>query len=166
MAHGTPSTLEGIEPFYTSIRRGRPPTPELLDELVGRYRAIGGTSPLTERTRSQVDGLTDALDAAAPGRFVVRYGAKYTRPTIEEGVAALVAAGVGRVIGVVLTPHQSSLGSGEYIRRAEAAARPAMPPPITATMGRDGGADPFGVLTPVRPGGPLRPGPRGRPGRR
>ena len=42
MAHGTPSTPEGIEPFYTTIRRGRPPPPELLDELVGRYRAIGG----------------------------------------------------------------------------------------------------------------------------
>ena len=29
-------------------------------------------------------------------------------------------AGVGRVVGIVLTPHQSSLGSGEYFRRAEA----------------------------------------------
>ncbi len=130
MAHGTPSTPEGIEPFYTTIRRGRPPTPELLDELVGRYRAIGGTSPLTERTRSQVDGLAAALEAAAPGQFVVRYGAKYVQPTIEEGVAALVESGVGRVVGIVLTPHQSSLGSGEYFRRAEAASAsidPALP---------------------------------------
>ena len=128
MAHGTPSTPEGIEPFYTTIRRGRPPTPELLDELVGRYRAIGGTSPLTERTRAQVDGLAAALEAAAPGRFVVRYGAKYVQPTIEEGVAALAEAGVGRVVGIVLTPHQSSLGSGEYFRRAEAAPRPRIHP--------------------------------------
>jgi len=130
MAHGTPSTPEGIEPFYTTIRRGRPPTPELLDELVGRYRAIGGTSPLTERTRSQVDGLAAALEVAAPGQFVVRYGAKYVQPTIEEGVAALAEAGVGRVVGIVLTPHQSSLGSGEYFRRAEAASAsvdPALP---------------------------------------
>ena len=27
MAHGTPATPEEIEPFYTAIRRGRPPTP-------------------------------------------------------------------------------------------------------------------------------------------
>jgi ferrochelatase len=127
MAHGTPSTPEGIEPFYTTIRRGRPPTPELLDELVGRYRAIGGTSPLTERTRAQVDGLADALEAAAPGEFVVRYGAKYVQPTIEEGMAALAGAGVARVVGIVLTPHQSTLGSGEYFRRAEAAAAAADP---------------------------------------
>ncbi len=128
MAHGTPPTPEGIEPFYTTIRRGRPPTPELLDELVGRYAAIGGTSPLTERTRAQVDGVAAALEAEAPGRFVVRYGAKYVTPTIEEGMAELAAAGVARVVGIVLTPHQSSLGSGEYIRRAgeAAAASPAL----------------------------------------
>jgi len=142
MAHGTPSTPEGIEPFYTTIRRGRPPTPELLDELVGRYRAIGGTSPLTERTRSQVDGLAAALDAAAPGRFVVRYGAKYVQPTIEEGVTALADAGVGRVVGIVLTPHQSSLGSGEYFRRAEAACssvEPALPLTVVPSWHRADG---------------------------
>ena len=129
MAHGTPATPEGIEPFYTTIRRGRPPTPELLDELVGRYAAIGGTSPLTERTRAQVDGLAAALESREPGRFVVRYGAKYVSPTIEEGMAELVTAGVDRVVGIVLTPHQSSLGSGEYIRRAEEAAAAASPSP-------------------------------------
>ena len=122
MAHGTPSTVAGIEPFYAAIRRGSPPPPELLEELVGRYAAIGGTSPLTERTRAQVDGVAEALEAAAPGRFIVRFGARYVSPTIEEGMAELIAAGVSRVIGVVLTPHQSTLGSGGYLLRAEAAA--------------------------------------------
>ena len=128
MAHGTPDTPEEIEAFYTRIRRGRPPTPELLDELTERYEAIGGTSPLTGRTRAQVNGLAAALEAAAPGRFVVRLGTKYVQPTIEEGTAELAAEGVGRVIGVVLTPHQSSMGSGEYFARAEAAAMAADPP--------------------------------------
>jgi ferrochelatase len=128
MAHGTPDSPDGIESFYTAIRRGRPPTPELLDELVGRYRAIGGTSPLAERTRAQVAGLASALSTADPGRFVVRYGAKFAQPSIEEGVAALAAAGVSRVVAIVLTPHESSLGSGEYIRRAQEAAASATPP--------------------------------------
>ena len=128
MAHGTPDTPEEIEGFYTRIRRGRPPTPELLDELTERYEAIGGTSPLTGRTRAQVTGLATALEAATPGRFVVRLGTKYVQPTIEEGTAELAAEGVDRVIGVVLTPHQSSMGSGEYFARAEAAATAADPP--------------------------------------
>jgi ferrochelatase len=132
MAHGTPATPAGIAPFYTAIRRGRPPPPELLDELVGRYQAIGGTSPLTERTRAQVDGIAAALDAADPGRYLVAYGTKYATPSIEEGMATLVAGGVERVIGMVLTPHQSSLGSGEYLRRAaEAAASSKRPVALT-----------------------------------
>jgi ferrochelatase len=121
MAHGTPARPGDIEPFYTSIRRGRPPTPELLAELTARYEALGGVSPLAQRTRAQVDGLAAALDSVAPGRYRVAYGAKHTDPTIEEAAASLVASGVGTVIGIVLTPHQSSLGSGEYLRRAAAA---------------------------------------------
>jgi len=128
MAHGTPDTPEGIEAFYTRIRRGRPPTPELLAELTGRYEAIGGTSPLTMRTRAQVDGLGAALEAAAPGRFTVRLGTKYVQPTIEEAVADLSSLGVERVVGVVLTPHQSTMGSGEYFERARTAAAGAVPP--------------------------------------
>ncbi|MGO8872368.1 MAG: ferrochelatase [Acidimicrobiales bacterium] len=132
MAHGTPAMPEAIEPFYTTIRRGRPPTPELLAELVGRYEAIGGTSPLTERTRSQVEGVRAALEALEPGGFLVHFGAKHTTPTIEDGMAALAGARVADVVGIVLTPHQSSLGSGEYFTRAARAAA-ATDPPIAFT---------------------------------
>lgn len=128
MAHGTPDTPEGIAPFYTRIRRGRPPTPELLAELTARYAAIGGTSPLTARTTAQVAGLSAALEAEAPGSFVVRLGTKHAHPTIEDAVAGLAADGVDRLIGIVLTPHQSTMGSGEYFVRAAAAAAASDPP--------------------------------------
>jgi ferrochelatase len=121
MAHGTPSSPEEIGPFYTRIRRGRPPTPEQLTELEGRYRAIGGVSPLAERTRAQVDGVRTVLELRAPGQFEVSFGAKHTHPLIEESAAALASAGCRRVIGLVLTPHGSSLGSQEYLDRAAAA---------------------------------------------
>jgi ferrochelatase len=128
MAHGTPDTPEEIEGFYTRIRRGHPPTPEQLDELTGRYAAIGGTSPLTRRTRAQVDGLSAALGATGPDRFVVRLGTKYVQPSIEEAVADLADEGVDRVVGLVLTPHRSTMGSGEYFARARAAASGAASP--------------------------------------
>jgi ferrochelatase len=121
MAHGTPSSPDEIGPFYTRIRRGRPPSPEQLAELEGRYRAIGGVSPLAERTRAQVDGVRAALEQRAPGQFVVSFGGKHTHPLIEEAAAALALAGHRRVIGLVLTPHGSSLGSQEYLDRAAAA---------------------------------------------
>lgn len=136
MAHGTPATPEEIEPFYTAIRRGRAPSPELLAELTGRYRAIGGTSPLAERTAAQVAALSAALEAESPGGYLVRFGAKFGDPTIEAGMGALASAGVDRVVGIVLTPHRSAAGSGEYLRRAESAAAATDPPldfvPVTS----------------------------------
>ena len=121
MAHGTPSSPDEIGPFYTRIRRGRPPTPEQLAELEGRYRAIGGVSPLAEHTRGQVEGVRAVLEHRAPGHFVVSFGAKHTDPLIEEAAAALAVGGHRHVIGLVLTPHASSLGSQEYLERAAAA---------------------------------------------
>jgi protoporphyrin/coproporphyrin ferrochelatase len=124
MAHGTPGRAEEIAPFYTRIRRGRPPTAEQLADLERRYEAIGGLSPLTERTRAQVDALRAVLEARAPGRYRVAYGAKHADPLIEEGAAALDDLGADPVIALVLTPHGSSLGSGEYFERARRAVEP------------------------------------------
>ncbi len=139
MAHGTPAGPSGIEAFYTRIRHGRPPTPEQLADLVRRYEAIGGTSPLAERTAAQVAGLTSALDALEPGRFVVRFGAKHTDPSIEHAAAGLAASGVGRIVGIVLTPHRASMGSEEYLDRAAAAlgATPSAPPFVRVAQWHD-----------------------------
>jgi len=121
MAHGTPANAEEILPFYTRIRRGRPPEPEQLAELEGRYRAIGGVSPLAERTEAQVDAVRVELEAPSPGRYVVAFGAKHTEPLIEDAASALASAGLDKVVGLVLTPHASSMGSQEYLDRAVAA---------------------------------------------
>lgn len=121
MAHGTPSSPEGIASFYTRIRRGRPPSPEQLADLERRYRAIGGTSPLAARTADQVAAIGNRLEATEPGRFVVAYGAKHTDPSIEAAAAALAGQGVDPVIGLVLAPHRASMGSEEYLARAATA---------------------------------------------
>ncbi len=120
MAHGTPSSAAGIAPFYTRIRRGRPPEPAQLAELEERYRSIGGVSPLAERTRAQVDAVRAVLETRAPGRYVVAFGAKHTEPLVEDAAATLDSAGLDRVIGLVLTPHAASMGSQQYLDRAAA----------------------------------------------
>jgi protoporphyrin/coproporphyrin ferrochelatase len=118
MAHGTPASTEQIEAFYTRIRRGRPPEPAQLAELTSRYDAIGGTSPLAARTQAQVDALRSVLESRAPGHYRVSFGAKHTDPLLEDAARQLAASGVEKVIGLVLTPHASSMGSGEYLERA------------------------------------------------
>lgn len=122
MAYGTPASRDEVEPYYTDIRRGRPPTPELLADLVRRYDAIGGASPLAERTEDQRLGLQAALDARAPGELVVELGLKHADPRIEAGAARLVERGVERIVGLVLAPHYSSVSVGEYLARTKEAA--------------------------------------------
>ena len=74
MAYGTPASAADVEAYYTHIRRGRPPTADQLAELAGRYQAIGGVSPLAERTRAQADAIAAALEAAEPGEWQVALG--------------------------------------------------------------------------------------------
>jgi len=118
MAYGTPATTDDIDEYYTHVRRGRPPAPEQLAELQGRYEAIGGTSPLLRRTQEQQAGVQGALGEG----FRVQLGMKHAPPFLEDAVAALAAAGVSRIVGLVLAPHYSALSVGEYASRAAAAA--------------------------------------------
>jgi ferrochelatase len=122
MAYGTPRTKEEILPYYTDIRRGRPPTEEALQDLIARYEAIGGLSPLKKLTEDQRDALQRELDVAAPGQYQVFLGLKHATPSVEEAVADVVAQGFRRIVGIVLAPHYSSYSIGQYIGRVREAA--------------------------------------------
>ena len=124
MAYGTPRSQDEILPYYTDIRRGRPPTPELLAELTARYDAIGGISPLAQLTESQRDELQRQLDGLAPGRFTVRLGLKHAHPMIEEAVDEFARDGFTELVALVLAPHFSSYSIGQYVGRARDAATP------------------------------------------
>jgi ferrochelatase len=118
MAYGTPTTPGDVTAYYTRIRHGRAPTAEQLADLVRRYDAIGGTSPLAQRTADQVAGLARALEALAPGEFDVRFGSKYEPPLLEATAESFVADGVTDVIGLALAPHSSSMSTDQYMSRA------------------------------------------------
>jgi ferrochelatase len=127
MAYGTPSAPDEVEAYYTHIRRGRPPAPEQLADLVRRYEAIGGVSPLAARTADQVTGIAAALDTAERGSWRVALGNKHAAPFLEDAVDALARpAGldgpVSAIVGLVLAPHHSRGSVGEYHERARAAA--------------------------------------------
>ena len=117
MAYGTPSSLDEVETYYTDIRGGRPPTPELLDELTARYRAIGGRSPLLEITHAQAAGIAERIEGAQA--FV---GQKHAAPFIRDAMAEMKERGIEEAVGLVLAPHYSSMSIGDYEKRARRAA--------------------------------------------
>jgi ferrochelatase len=116
MAYGTPKDLEDVERYYTDIRHGRPPPPELLEELTDRYRAIGGRSPLLELTFAQARGIGERVGAKA------YIGQKHSPPSIPDALTAMAADGVESAVGIVLAPHYSRMSIGDYQRRARRAA--------------------------------------------
>lgn len=129
MAYGTPRSRDEILPYYTDIRRGRPPTDEQLADLVRRYEAIAPAdsdilSPLAARTEAQRAGLQAALDQLAPGEYTVVLGLKHAQPMIETAVDELAAHGIRRIVGLVLAPHYSSYSIGQYLGRVRASAEP------------------------------------------
>lgn len=120
MAYGTPTTLEEVEPYYTHIRRGRPPSPEQLQDLVNRYEQIGGISPLNGITARQVEAVESKLrERGWTGRMYV--GMKHWHPFIAEAVETMAEDGVQKAVGVVLAPHYSRLSIGQYIDYAQQA---------------------------------------------
>src|SRR6202171_3000734 len=114
MAYGSPAGEDDIEAYYTHIRGGRKPSAEALEELKGRYRAIGG-SPLTEVTRAPTKGIGGRLALPA---FV---GMKHAPPFIADGAAEAERAGIQRLIGMPLAPHFAEMSLGAYQHSLEKA---------------------------------------------
>jgi ferrochelatase len=122
MGYGTPRTSADILRYYTDIRRGNAPSDQQLAELTARYEAIGGISPLTQRTEAQQRAIRAALDHLAPGKYHVTLGMKHAEPFIEQSVDELATRGFRSVVGLVLAPHYSAYSVGQYLDRLVAAA--------------------------------------------
>jgi ferrochelatase len=121
MAYGGPNSLEEVEDYYTDIRGGRRPSAESLADLMSRYEAIGGLSPLPDITRRQAAALGEVLEAASPGRYRTHVGMKHWHPFVGEAVQDIAAEGADEVIGLVLAPHYSKMSIGGYEQRLRAA---------------------------------------------
>jgi ferrochelatase len=121
MAYGGPNSLEEVEDYYTDIRGGRRPSVESLADLMSRYEAIGGLSPLPDITRRQAAALGEVLEAASPGTYRTHVGMKHWHPYVREAVEQIVTQGADEVIGLVLAPHYSKMSIGGYEQRLLAA---------------------------------------------
>ena len=103
MAYGSPDRLEDVPAYYADIRGGRPIRPELLENLVERYRRLGievanPLNAITEETRAALE-----LELGAP----VFTGMKHWQPRIAAAAESALAAGAKTIVGLVLAPHYS-----------------------------------------------------------
>jgi ferrochelatase len=110
MAYGGPASLDEIPGYLADIRHGRPTPRRVLDEITESYRAIGGSSPLLEVSRRQMDALAAALGP----EYRCYLGMRHWAPWIEEVVGEMVADGITRAVSLVLAPHFSALSVAKY----------------------------------------------------
>ena len=115
MAYGSPSRVEDIPAYFADIRDGRPVPQERVDELVERYRRIGGGSPLNEITERQRAALEAELG------LPVYVGMKHWEPRIADAVERATRDGAERLVGLVLAPHYSRMSIGGYRDRLQRA---------------------------------------------
>lgn len=115
MAYGSPDRLADVPAYYADIRGGRPVRPELLDELVERYRLLGlgdgdSLSPLNRVTEETRTALERALG------LPVCTGMRHWEPRIGAAVVRALDRGHDPLVGLVLAPHWSTLSIAAYER--------------------------------------------------
>jgi protoporphyrin/coproporphyrin ferrochelatase len=120
MAYGTPYKEEDIERYYTHIRHGRTPSPEMLEDLTQRYEAIGGISPLAKITVAQGEKLEQHLNSVQDDiEFKMYLGLKHIEPFIEDAVKQMYDDGIEEAVSIVLAPHFSTFSVKSYNGRAK-----------------------------------------------
>ncbi len=119
VAHGAPERVEDVPAYLSFVRGGRPGSAKALAEVMSRYQAIGGSSPLLQWTRAQAEALGPALGVP------VFFGMRNWHPFIRETMDCIKACGVERLAAIAVAPQFSDASVGLYIRRTQEAARDA-----------------------------------------
>jgi ferrochelatase len=106
-----------VEPYLLDVRGGRPTPPDIVEDLRARYEAIGGRSPLLDRTREQATALARRLGGGIP----VLVGMRHWHPYIKDVLADAAHRGICRAVVVAMAPHYSRMSIGAYQRKVDEA---------------------------------------------
>ena len=128
---GGPDDLASVEPFLVNLFRDReiiqlpggaalqPWMARLIAKVRGpsvrdNYRRIGGGSPQLRITREQAAALEDRLNFGRDpdSGFRVFIAMRYSRPSADDALEAIAAAGIRRVVTLTLFPHWSKATTG------------------------------------------------------
>ena len=128
---GGPDDLAAVEPFLVNLFSDREiiqlPGGAALQPLMarliakmrgpsvrGNYRRIGGGSPQLRITREQARALENHLNAKVglSHTYRVFIAMRYTRPSAQDALRAIAAAGIRRIVTLTLFPHWSKATTG------------------------------------------------------
>jgi len=116
LAHGAPERIEDVPEYLSYVRGGQPVSAHVLQEVVSRYEAIGGSSPLTHWTRVQASALQELMG------IPVFIGMRNWHPFVKDTMDSVRSAGIDELACVCLAPQFSEMSIGLYMKHASAAA--------------------------------------------
>jgi ferrochelatase len=129
---GGPEDLASVEPFLINLFSDReiielpfgstlqPAMARLIAKMRGpsvrrNYASIGGGSPQLRLTTAQARALEERLNAAS-AHYRVFVAMRYSRPSCEDALEAIAAAGIRRIVTLTLFPHYSKATTGSSRR--------------------------------------------------
>jgi len=118
MAYGGPNSLDEVEPYLLDVRGHRPTPAHVVEEIRSRYAAIGGRSPILEKTVAQASALQIALSGNGR-RFSSLVGMRHWQPRIAEALTSFREQRIDRVVGVVMAPHYSRMSIDLYFSKVD-----------------------------------------------
>ncbi len=135
---GGPGDLASVEPFLVNLFSDReiielpfgaalqPVLARVIAKLRGpsvrrNYARIGGGSPQLKITQQQAAALEARLNVerAATRPYRVFVAMRYSRPSCEDALNAIAAAGIRRIVTLTLFPHYSKATTGSSRREFE-----------------------------------------------
>lgn len=111
LAFGGPESIDDVASFMTRLMGYQPPS-HIIEGVIAKYRAIGGSSPLPNIVHSLAHDLEQRLMPTRP--TPVRAAFKYTLPSIPQVIEELISLNYRRLIGISLSPHFSRITTGAY----------------------------------------------------
>jgi ferrochelatase len=115
LAYGGPERLEEVPDYLLDVRGGRPTPAPLVEEIVERYRRIGGGSPILALTRAQAAGVERHLGLR------VRVGMRHWHPYIGQAVTEAHRDGATHLVAIPMSPFYSSASIAAYAEKLQAA---------------------------------------------
>ena len=120
LSFGGPDGPDDVRPFLENVLRGRPVTPERIDEVAAHYLHFGGRSPINDHNRALLDALTAELASHGNPRPVY-WGNRNWTPYVADAVAQMRDDGVERAAVFATSAYSSYSSCRQYLDDLDAA---------------------------------------------
>ncbi len=114
VSFGGPEGPDDVMPFLENVLRGRPVSPERVEQVAAHYQELGGVSPINAQNRALVDALRPAL-ARQGLDLPVYWGNRNWHPFLADTVRAMQADGVRRAAAFVTSAYSSYSSCRQYV---------------------------------------------------